>query len=454
MFIRKNAVILSLLGIGIAILTASLTALALFQLGLIILCVLDYLLAPAARHLNITREAVTSCKMGDTVNTTFTLHNSGRMPISGSFRDIWPASAGVSPWQCDFHLKTQESRSYSLQLNPSRRGNIKSQFFAVRTFGPFSLAGKQKNLPSGWQIQVLPEFQARKHLPSRMRRLRELDGRALLLQRGEGTEFDSLREYIAGDDVRAIDWRSSARLNETVVRTWRPERNRKVVFILDSGRAGAVRADEYPAFDAFVETTLLTATLASRAGDQVEVFTLDTLIRGHVKGSKSEKLLHQIGVKIASIEPNLAFTDWQLALQELNRNVKQPALIIILTSVGVSSISDGLLHILPHLSKKHKVVIGAVVPDLPTPTVTYARLTASATNTPPQQASQLSNTPATTNTDTALYYDIAQKRRELERKTVIDKLIRLGAIVVGANSSNLPPQIADMYIELKATGKI
>ena len=73
-----------------------------------------------------------------------------------------------------------------------------------------------------------------KHLPSRLNLLREMDGRSAVMVRGAGTEFDSLRQYVPGDDVRSIDWRSTARRGEVVVRTWRPERDRHVLIIIDS----------------------------------------------------------------------------------------------------------------------------------------------------------------------------------------------------------------------------
>ena len=68
-----------------------------------------------------------------------------------------------------------------------------------------------------------------------------MDGRQAIAVRAQGTEFDSLREYVPGDDVRSIDWRASARAADVMVRTWRPERDRQVVLVLDTGRTSAVR---------------------------------------------------------------------------------------------------------------------------------------------------------------------------------------------------------------------
>ena len=95
-------------------------------------------------------------------------------------------------------------------------------------------------------VRILPPFLSRKHLPSRLAKLRELDGAIPVLIRGQGTEFDSLREYVVGDDVRSIDWRATARRADVVVRTWRPERDRRVVIVLDTGRTSAGRVGVDP----------------------------------------------------------------------------------------------------------------------------------------------------------------------------------------------------------------
>lgn len=87
--------------------------------------------------------------------------------------------------------------------------------------------------------------------------------------RGQGTEFDSFREYVAGDDVRAIDWRATARAADVLVRTWRPERNRHMLMLLDTGRVSAGRVGTGGAdgtrLDASIEAALLLGGLAAAA---------------------------------------------------------------------------------------------------------------------------------------------------------------------------------------------
>ena len=120
---------------------------------------------------------------------------------------------------------------------------------------------------------------SRKHLPSRLARLRDLDGRAAVRVRGQGTEFDSLREYVRGDDVRSIDWRASARNRNVVVRTWQPERDRRVVLVLDTSRTSAGRVGDVPRLDSAMDAALLLAALAARAGDRVDFVAGDRRVR-------------------------------------------------------------------------------------------------------------------------------------------------------------------------------
>ena len=97
--------------------------------------------------------------------------------------------------------------------------------------------------------------------------------------RGAGTEFDSLRDYVRGDDVRSIDWRATARRQNVVVRTWRPERDRRVVIVLDTSRTSAARIGDEPRLDTGIEASLLLSVLAERGGDRVDFLAFDRRVR-------------------------------------------------------------------------------------------------------------------------------------------------------------------------------
>lgn len=136
------------------------------------------------------------------------------------------------------------------QLLPVRRGALHGDKVTIRSRSVVGLIARQKSFDVPAIVRVLPPFISRRELPSKTQKLRELDGRSAVMIRGMGTEFDSLRDYVDGDDVRSIDWRASARAQDLVVKTWRPERDRRVVIVVDSSRLAARRCGDGTVFDA------------------------------------------------------------------------------------------------------------------------------------------------------------------------------------------------------------
>jgi uncharacterized protein (DUF58 family) len=294
---------------------------------------------------------------------------------------------------------------------------------------------RQVSLDVPGVIRVLPPFNSRKHLPSRLARLRELDGRTSVMLRGQGTEFDSLREYVRGDDVRSIDWRATARRTDPVqrgpglvVRTWRPERDRRVVIVIDSGRTSAARIDREPRIDTAFESTLLLSALASRAGDRVDVVIYDQRVRGRVQGATGADLLSKLVDTMAIIEPELIEMDWA-AVPALVRSITpQHSLVVLATSIDSPGSARGLLAILPQLTRRHRVVVSSVTD----PDVLVA-------------AGRRDNR-------TEIYGAAAAERALLDIARVAAAIRQLGGEVVTGSPTDLPPALADRYIALKAAG--
>lgn len=256
---------------------------------LLLLVVVDLVLAGGVRPLTFQRSGDTSVRLGEPCEVTLVVANPGRRAVRGLLRDAWPPSAGAAD-RHSVRVPPGERRALVTALRPSRRGDRTAARVTVRSVGPLGLAARQGSHEVPWTVRVLPPFHSRKHLPSRLARLQQLDGRNAVLIRGQGTEFDSLREYVIGDDVRSIDWRATARAADVMVRTWRPERDRHVVLVLDTGRVSAGRVGDAPRLDAAMDAALLLAALASRAGDRVDLLAYDRRLRAAVQGSSGASL--------------------------------------------------------------------------------------------------------------------------------------------------------------------
>lgn len=415
------------------------TTFAVVLMMLLATVAVDMALAGSPRALQLSRAGDTSARLGQPVNAILHVHNGGSRRFRGALRDAWPPSACAEPRAHRLTVKSSETVTVTTQLRPVRRGDLRSEAVTVRSIGPLGLAGRQRSHPVAGQVRILPPFLSRKHLPSRLARLREIDGLLPVLIRGQGTEFDSLREYVVGDDVRSIDWRATARRADVVVRTWRPERDRRVVIVLDTGRtsAGRVGVDPtardpggWPRLDWSMDAALLLAALAARAGDHVDFLAHDRLTRAAVFGASRTELLAQLVEAMAPLEPALIESDATAMVAAVQRRVRRTALVVLLTDLNASALDEGLLPVLPQLSAKHKVIVAAVSDP---------------------RVDEL----AAGRADAAQVYDAAAaERARNDRRTIASRLRHKGVEVVDAPPEDLAPALADRYLAMKATGRL
>ncbi|MEU7069739.1 DUF58 domain-containing protein [Streptomyces narbonensis] len=402
-------------------------------LSLAILC--DYALAAPVRTLQFTRSGDTSVRLGDAAEVQLTVTNPSRRRLRAHLRDAWPPSSWLpgteqAASRHELTVPAGERRRLTTRLRPTRRGDRRAERITVRSYGPLGLAARQGNHEVPWTVRVLPPFTSRKHLPSRLARLREMDGRTSVLTRGEGTEFDSLREYVPGDDIRSIDWRATARQTTVAVRTWRPERDRHILIVLDTGRTSAGRVGDVPRLDAAMDAALLLTALASRAGDRVDLVAYDRRLRAQVQGRSAGDVLPAMVNALAPLEPELVETDARgLAATALSRAPRR-SLVVLLTALDAAPVEEGLLPVLPQLTQRHTVLL-ASVGDPQTTAMAGAR-----------------------GTIEGVYEAAAATQTQSQRARTADQLRRHGVTVVDASPDALAPALADAYLALKAAGRL
>jgi uncharacterized protein (DUF58 family) len=406
---------------------------------LAMLVAIDVGLAASTRRLRYARSPDSAARLGQQVDAGLQIHNDGRRRFRGQIRDAWPPSARAEPRIHAVNIAPGQSRHLRTVLRPVRRGDQRAAAITARSIGPLGLAGRQRSQSVPGQVRVLPPFLSRKHLPSRLAKLREIDGLLPTLIRGQGTEFDSLREYVVGDDVRSIDWRATARRADVMVRTWRPERDRRVVIVLDTGRmaAGRVGVDPtaadpagWPRLDWSMDAALLLAALASRAGDHVDFLAHDRVSRAGVFGASRTELLAQLVETMAPLQPTLVESDWRAMIAAIARRTRRRSLVVLLTDLNATALDEGLLPILPQLSSKHHVMIAAVADP---------------------RVDQM----AAGRSDAAAVYDAAAAERSRnDRRAIATRLRRSGVDVVDAVPTELAPALADHYLAMKAAGRL
>ncbi len=400
----------------------------------LVVCVADLLAAVRPEQLQLSRTLPPSVRLTETADSQLTVINPTRRRASLRVRDAWPPSAHPAADRPLFRLRPGGSIRQLTTLAPSRRGDLAAAAVTVRSFGPLGLVARQRSLSVPGVLRVLPEFRSRSHLPSRLARLRELDGQASVHVRGQGTEFDSLREYAAGDDVRSIDWRATARSTRTMVRTWRPERDRHVLMVLDTSRWAAGRigtgATDQLRLDAGIEACLLMAALGSASGDRMSLLVADSVVRQRLAGTAKGSALAAFADRLSLAEASLVETDWSMVADQVDQLCRQRSLVVLITGLDPALYAEGLGTVIGRLAHQHQVVIAHVTDPAekdPTPETTT-----------PQEA----------------YAAAASARLWLAGQGLAARVHRMGVEIVQVEPERLAPAVCDTYLMLKATGRL
>lgn len=151
---------------------------------LVVLAVLvDALLAASPRRIELDRTPPLSVRPGEPTSSALLLTNAGTRTLRGLVRDAWPPSAGAATNRHRVQVPAGERRRVRTGLLATRRGRLEADLVTIRSVGPLGLGFRQRSLEAPASIVVLPPFRSRRHLPSKLARLREIDGQTTLLSR-------------------------------------------------------------------------------------------------------------------------------------------------------------------------------------------------------------------------------------------------------------------------------
>ncbi|WP_280418583.1 DUF58 domain-containing protein [Nocardia carnea] len=398
-----------------------------------LLCALaatDRALTADSADVVLERTELTVLRLGAAAEIEIAVTNTGPRAVRGRLWDDWPGSTGAAGREHRLNLPPGHRVRVRTTLTPTRRGDRAAGPVTVRLFGPLGLAGHQFQRVVPARVRALPPFHSERLLGGKIKRLHHLEGRNAADLRGQGTEFDSFREYVPGDDVRTIDWRATARATDVLVRTWRPERNRQVLMLLDTGRISAARVGGGTRLDNAIEAALLLGSLAATAGDMVGLLAYDREVRAEVRIGVGRGVQPKLMHALAGVTPALVDTDSEGLVRAAIHRARRRSLIVWFTGLDSAAVTENLLPVLPVLAERHRVLIVSV---------TDPEITAAAADRSDLRA---------------LYRAAAAESRLAEQAVVQESLRRMGIAVIAAAGPDLPGALADEYLELKRSAAL
>jgi uncharacterized protein (DUF58 family) len=360
----RRAILLAALGLPVALLPvavhARLWTLWPVYLGLLAIAMgADVLWAPRRRAVACSVEMPGTLYIGEESEALLTVRVPSSRPVAVTVAvDL---SDRLAPQPPQRGHAAADGAGLRFRLVPTRRGRIVVERAWVRFSGPLGLVDSVARVDLKRQAPVVPNLRPVKAVALRFLNDREFRaGLKIERYKGDGTEFDSLREHAPGDDHRSIDWKASARHKKLVARQFRAERNHQVVIAIDTGHLMCEPLAGIPKVDHAVNAALLLAYVSLRAGDRVGLATFDARLGLFVEpkgGLRGFDVLSQVAAQVDYSDRDTNFT---LGLTSIGQRLSRRSLIVVLTDFVDTVSAELMVENLDRLSKRHVVVFVAL----------------------------------------------------------------------------------------------
>ncbi|HUH84524.1 MAG TPA: DUF58 domain-containing protein [Stellaceae bacterium] len=319
----------------------------------------------------------------------------------------------------------------ALAVVPRRRGRVTIERVWVRWQGPLGLTQLVRIYPVDRTIDVLPNVRGVKNAAIQFFTDEAIFGVKVQHQRGEGTEFEALREHMPGLDTRYIDWKHSARHRKLLSKEFKTERNHQVILAFDTGYLMREPIEGIPRLDHAINAALILSWISLHGGDLVGTFAFDAVARHYLTPVRGVARFGRIQQAAAELQYRTDETNFTLGLAELGARLKRRALVILFTEFVDTVTAELLIESMQRMAARHVVVFVTLRDSLMQRVV----------DKPPARFERVA--------EAVIAHDLLR-----ERSIVFERLERLGVQCLDVPSRGLSVGLVNRYLMVKQRGMI
>ncbi len=326
-----------------------------YDLVLLGLAVIDARRSRLSKAVQITREFSGRFAVGAATEVRIKILNNQPQPISLIIKDEYPPRMKLSGLRdARIRVDAQSSATLVYELTPPKRGRFEFGQTVIRFLSPLKLAWAETKLDNPVTVKVYPNMRR-----AREAELKALGARSLVAAhrktswRGEGREFESLREYVRGDELRHISWTATARRGKLTTRQYQIERDQTILIALDAGRLMTARIEQETKLDSAVHAALALMSAAARGGDNAGVMVFGRRIQSYLPPGRGHDHMEAALEALHAVEPEMIEPSYSRALEFVAANSKRRSLVVLLTDLVDEEGSKELLASLQLLRPRH-----------------------------------------------------------------------------------------------------
>ncbi len=407
-------------------------AVLVYDVLLVLLALIDYFTSrKLPEELTISREFGKRFAIGDENQIKLHVENRSPKTFDLQIKDEFPPEMKLSETrEAKFKIEEQTFADFFYNLTPPKRGRYEFGKTAVRFLSRLGLVWCQTDLGKSETVKVYPN----------MRRAREMELKALgansflavqrkAIRRGEGREFESMRDYVRGDEQRHISWTATARRSKLTTRQYQIERDQTIVIALDAGRLMTGRINDETKFDTAIHASLALMSAASRGGDNCGLVVFGRNVKRFLPPKKGIGQTDAVLEALHDLEPELIEPSYQRAFRFIAANSKKRSFVVILTDLVDKESSKELINSLKLLRPRHLPLVVTIGDRDLNQTVSEI----------PKQLKDV-------------FTQSAAEEIIHQRESALRLVETLGSLALDVTTNSLAPKLLETYLRVKERG--
>jgi len=326
-----------------------------FDIVLITLALVDARMSRWPVGVEVLREFSGRFAVGAETEVRVRVLNNTARAITVWVKDEFPPEMQLKGLrEARIRVEALETAALHYELKPPKRGRFVFGHTALRYLSRFGLAWCQRHVGEPLAVKVYPNMRR-----AREAELKALGARSLVAAhrrsswRGEGREFESLRDYVRGDELRHVSWTATARRGKLVTRQYQIERDQTILIALDAGRLMTARIERETKLDLAIHATLALMSAAARGGDNAGIVVFGRRIKAYLPPKRGGEHMDAALEALYAVEPEMIEPSYARAFEFISANCKRRALVVVLTDLVDEEGSRELLTSLKLLRPRH-----------------------------------------------------------------------------------------------------
>jgi uncharacterized protein (DUF58 family) len=399
-----------------------------FSVAVLAFTLLDYvLLFFISGGVEASRVMAPRFSIGDDNKVTLSLTNSFPFKIKGDLIDELP----VQFQQRHFHLpvtmgyKSDESVSYVLK--PLSRGEFRFEHLLFYVSSPLGLLKRRFSVAEPVVVKVYPAFQQLRQHQLLATNGNTIAGSKKVRRLGHSLEFEKIKDYVQGDDVRTINWKATARSSSLMVNTFTDARQQQIYCLIDKGRNMKMPFEGMTLLDHSINACLALLNIALLKQDKAGLITFSNKINDIIVADRRPNQLHRILETLYKQQTEFKESDYEAVWSAVHRGITQRSLILLFTNFETFSSLERQLPFLKKIAQRHLTC------------VVFFQNT-------------LLNEIHESNPDTieGIYIKTIADQFDLEKRQIVKELRRHGILSILTAPQTLSVDVINKYLELKA----